>query len=151
MEVLRSGKICNHLFYVRKGLMRGYYLLEEKEVTNWIASEHDFCTSYYGFILHAASYETIECLEATEVEALSFDVVQQLYALFPETERAGRLILEEYYLRLEERLISIQFKSARERYEQLLKLRPELVRRAPLGAIASYLGMTQETLSRIRG
>jgi len=70
--------------------------------------------------------------------------------LFPETERAGRLILEEYYARLEERLISIQFKSAKERYLTLLKNRPEIIQRAPLGRIASYLGMKQETLSRIR-
>jgi CRP-like cAMP-binding protein len=73
-----------------------------------------------------------------------------MYLKFPASERTGRLILEDYYARLEERLISLQFKSAKERYAQLLEKRSDIILRAPLGRIASYLGMKQETLSRIR-
>ncbi|MBL7931953.1 MAG: Crp/Fnr family transcriptional regulator [Bacteroidia bacterium] len=130
--------------------MRGYYILDNKEVSNWLATEEHFCTSYYSFIARTSSYETIECLEKCEVEAISYSTLHKVYSLFPETERAGRLILEDYYSRLEERMISLQFKSAKERYDVLFKTRPELLKRAPLGTIASYLGMTQETLSRIR-
>ncbi|MES2679727.1 MAG: Crp/Fnr family transcriptional regulator [Bacteroidota bacterium] len=149
-ELLRNGKVCNYLFFINAGFMRGYYLLENKEVTNWLATENDFCTSYYSLISRGPSYETIECIEKCEVEAVSYATLNKVYTLFPETERVGRLILEDYYCRLEERLISIQFKSARERYEMLFKTRPELLNRAPLGYLASYLGITQETLSRIR-
>ena len=84
------------------------------------------------------------------MQAVSYALLNKVYELFPETERAGRLILEDYYLRLEERMLSIQFKSAKERYTLFSQKRPELIRRAPLGCIASYLGITQETLSRIR-
>lgn len=147
---LPEGKTCNYLYYINKGIAGGFYRMQEQEVCNWIALENDFATSYYSFISRQASYEIIECYEDTQVQAISSAKLNEMYRLFPETERAGRLILEEYYSRLEERLISIQFKSAKERYNQLLKNRPGIIQRAPLGRIATYLGMKQETLSRIR-
>ncbi len=148
--VLQQHSICNYLYYVKSGMLGSYYHTEEKEVCNWIAAENDFATSYYSFISRKASPEIIECYENTELQAISYTKLMQVYALFPETERAGRLIFEEYYLRLEERLLSIQFKSAKERYDLLMKRSPQFILRAPLGRIASYLGMSQETLSRIR-
>ncbi len=148
--VLKEGKICNYLYYINKGMMTGHYHLQDQEVCNWFALENDFATSYYSFITRQPSYEIITCIENTSVQAISHSKLNELYRMFPETERAGRLILEDYYSRLEERLISIQFKSAKERYHSLLKNRPEIIQRAPLGRIASYLGMKQETLSRIR-
>lgn len=147
---LQEGKTCNYLYYINKGIAGGFYRLQEQEVCNWIAMENDFATSYYSFISRQASYEIIECYEDTQVQAISYPKLNEMYRLFPETERAGRLILEDYYSRLEERLISIQFKPAKERYDTLLKKRPEMLLRAPLGRIATYLGMKQETLSRIR-
>lgn len=149
-NVFAQGKICNYLFFINTGLMRSFYFTENKEVTNWLAAEDDLCTSYYSFISRKPSYETIQCLENCEVEAISYSKLNETYRLFPETERAGRLILEEYYSRLEERMTSIQFKSARERYHLFYRTRPDIANRAPLGHIASYLGMTQETLSRVR-
>ena len=148
--VLRSGRLCNYLYSVKTGIMCGYYAKEQNEVCNWIAIENDLATSYYSYISRQASYETIECLEAVTAEALSYEHTSTMYTLYPETERAGRLLLEDYYMRLEERLQGIQFRTAKERYEHLLLKRPEIVQRAPLGKVASYLGMKQETLSRIR-
>lgn len=148
--VLEQHAICNYLFYIKKGILGGYYHTEDKEVCNWIACENDFATSYYSFISRKASFEIIECYETTTVQAISYKNLNTLYELFPETERLGRLILEDYYSRLEERIISIQFRSAKERYLALQQKRPQVLHRAPLGRIASYLGMTQETLSRIR-
>lgn len=149
-EILAEGKTCNYLYYVRSGMLGGYYFRDDKQVCNWISVENEFATSYYSFISREPSYETILSMESSTVQYISFTRLKELYALFPETERAGRLILEEYYMRLEERIIAIQFKSAKERYEHLYRNRPEIIRRAPLGRIASYLGMSQETLSRVR-
>lgn len=148
--ILEQHAICNYLYYIKSGIMSGYYHTEEKEVCNWLACENDFATSYYSFISRKPSYEIIECYEDTQVQAISYQHLNKLYELFPETERLGRLILEEYYSRLEERIIGIQFRSAKERYSNFFQKRPQLMNRAPLGRIASYLGMTQETLSRIR-
>ncbi|MFN7312975.1 MAG: Crp/Fnr family transcriptional regulator [Bacteroidota bacterium] len=148
--ILPEGKTCNHLYYVVNGLVGSYYVIEDHEVCNWIAMEEDMATCYYSFISREPSYETIVAFEPTTLHAVSYHTIQALYNQFPETERAGRLILENYYSRLEERLISIQFKSAKERYDMLFNKRPEIFNRAPLGRVATYLGMKQETLSRIR-
>ena len=150
-QLLHNGETCNYFYFVTKGILRSYYFSESKEVTNWFALENDFATSIYSFISRKNAYENIETLEDTEIEMLSSSALQELYINYPETERTGRLILENYYIQLEERVISIQFKSATERYNKLLNKYPEIILRAPLGNIASYLGITQETLSRIRG
>ena len=150
-EILLSEKrLCNYLYFVCKGVLGGFYHNQQKEVCNWLAAEGDFATSYYSFITRQASYETIECYENAVVEAISHQHLMKMYQLFPETERAGRLILEDYYARLEERLMAIQFKTAQQRYLQFVEKRSDLAYRAPLGRIATYLGMKPETLSRIR-
>lgn len=149
-ELLRNGENCNYFYFVNKGILRSYYFQEDKEVTNWFALENDFATSIYSFISRNQSYENIEALEDTTLEMLSNNSLQEIYTKFPETERTGRLIIENYYISLEERIVSIQFKTAKERYDKLLAKHPGIILRAPMGAIASYLGITQETLSRIR-
>ena len=73
--------------------MGGYYFSKEKEVCNWIALEQDLATSYYSFISRKPSFETIECFEPCDVEAIDHAHMNEMYSLFPETERAGRLIL----------------------------------------------------------
>lgn len=150
-QLLHNGETCNNFYFVTKGILRSYYYSDSKEVTNWFALENDFATSIYSFISRNHAYECIEALEDTEVEMLSYQSLQEIYATYPETERTGRLIIENYYINLEERVISIQFKTAKERYDRLLVRYPGIILRAPLGTIASYLGITQETLSRIRG
>jgi CRP/FNR family transcriptional regulator, anaerobic regulatory protein len=148
--LLNMNERCRDMFFVEKGLLRGYYLEDGREVTNWFAPEGDFATCFYSFIVKEPSFECIQCLEDTELVKINYTDLQQIYAAFPETERVGRLITENYYIKLEERLISIQFKTAKERYLKLMATRPFLLQRASLGQIASYLGMSQETLSRIR-
>ena len=78
-------------------------------------------------------------------------MIQGLFDTFHETERLVRIVYEKYYIRLEERFVNAQFKTAAERYENLLQESPHILTRVPLGYIAAYLGITQETLSRIRG
>lgn len=149
-NILNKGERCGHLYFVEEGLVRGYYYEEEKEITHWFAREGEFATGFYSFISREPSYEYIQALEDCKLVQVSHAALQELYSKFPETERLGRLITENYYLKLEDRLLSIQFKSAKERYHNLLSQNPKLLQRAPLGQIAAYLGITQETLSRIR-
>lgn len=148
--LLRAGERCNDLCFVEEGLLRGYYMDDDREVTNWLAIDGEFATSFYSFIARVPSTESIVALEATSLVQIPYDDLQRLYKDFPETERIGRVVTENYYIKLEGRLLGMQFTTARERYEQLLENNAALVQRAPLGHIASYLGITQETLSRIR-
>ena len=113
--ILESGTRCSNLYFIEKGLIRGYYFDEAKEITNWFAREGEFGTSFYSFISKKPSAETIQALEDCEVQQLSYAALQNLYIHFPETERIGRIITESYYIKLEERMLNMQFKTAKER------------------------------------
>lgn len=149
-ELIHNGAYCSNIYFLESGLLRGYYYQDDKEITNWLAAEGEFATNFYAFITKVHSSETIEALEDCELIELPYSNLQQLYIDFPETERLGRILTENYYIRLEERLLSLRFTTAKERYDNLVKNKPSLILRANLGHIASYLGITQETLSRIR-
>lgn len=148
--ILREGKTCQYLYFVKTGMLGGYSFIDDKEICNWIAIENSFASSYYSFLARKPSFEIIEAFEDTTVQAISYKKLNELYRKFPESERAGRLILEDYYLKLEETLLLIKFKTVKDRYNIYHSKQKEIVKRAPLGRIASYLGMTQESLSRIR-
>jgi len=139
------------MYFIEKGCVRGYYNLDGKEVTYWFGFEHSFVTSFYSFISRKPAFENIQLIEDCRVLAISYDDLQKLYDKYPEIERLVRIINENYYVRLEERFVAAQFKSAKERYAGLLDFSPHILQRMPLGHIASYLGISQETLSRIRG
>lgn len=148
--LLKDGERCRHLFYIEKGLLRGYYYEDGKDTTNWFAQEGEFATCFYAFIAKEPSFEIIQALEDCELMRLPHEALQKLYVAHPETERIGRLIIENYYTRLEERLLGIRLKTAKERYQHLIDTKPSLLQRASLGQVAAYLGITPETLSRIR-
>ncbi len=148
--LIKDGERCRNLFFIEKGLLRGYYYDSGKEITHWFAKEKEFATSFYSFITNEPSPETIETLEDCQLTQISHSDLQNLYSKFPETERIGRIITETYYIDLEERILNIQFKSAKERYQNLIEKNSSLLQRASLGQIATYLGITQETLSRVR-
>jgi len=150
-SILRIGERCNDLYFINSGLVRGYYYYDGKEVTHWFAREGEFASCFFSFISQVASVEHIEALEPCELICIPYAVLQKLYIDFPETERLGRLLTEAYYIKLENRLLALKFTDAKARYDNLLTTNPALLQRAPLGHIASYLGITPETLSRVRG
>lgn len=148
--LLTEGKICRHLYFMESGAIRGYYTLEGKEITHWFGFENDFVTSFHSFTTQQASVENIQLIEGSILWSISKTTLTDLFDRYPEIERLVRIAYEKYYIRLEERFVNAQFKTAAERYQDLLTLAPHIVERVPLGFIASYLGISQETLSRIR-
>ncbi len=148
--LLKEGQICRHLYFLEHGALRGFYNLDGKEITHWFGFENDFVTSFYSFTTHKPAVENIQLLEGSILWAISKDTVADLFNQYHEIERLVRIAYEKYYIRLEERFVNAQFKTAKERYENLLLQTPHIVERVPLGCIASYLGISQETLSRIR-
>jgi CRP-like cAMP-binding protein len=149
--LITEGSVCHQLYFLEKGCLRGYYNLEGKEITHWFAFENNFVTSFYSFISRKPGIDNIQLIEDATLWSVSFETLQKLYDQHQDIERMVRIINERYYVMLEERLISAQFKTATERYEHLLESSPYMLQRIPLGYIASYLGISQETLSRIRG
>ncbi len=148
---MREGKTCRHLYFLQQGCLRGFYNLDGKEITHWFAFENDFVTSFYSFITLQPAVENIQLLENCTLWSISKDSLTNLMNRYTDIERLVRIAYETYYLRLEERFINGQFKTAVERYSDLLQHTPHIVERVPLGCIASYLGISQETLSRVRG
>lgn len=148
--LVTHGNRCRHLYFLQQGALRGYYTLEGKEITHWFGFENDFVTSFHSFITGQPAVESIQLLQGSILWNISREKLNELLDRFPEIERLVRIIYENYYIRLEERFINSQFKSASERYQNLLEQAPHIVERVPLGYIASYLGISQETLSRIR-
>jgi len=148
--LVNEGKICRHLYFLQQGSLRGYYNLEGREVTHWFAFTEDFVTSFHSFITGQAAVENIQLLEGSVLWAISKDKLTGLMNGFHEIERIVRIAYEKYYIRLEERFVNAHFKTASERYQDLMKQSPHIIERVPLGCIASYLGISQETLSRIR-
>jgi len=145
-----EGKVCQHVYFLEKGCLRGYYNLDGKEVTYWFAFENYIVTSFFSFITCKPGVENIQVLEDCTLWAISYEDLQKLYDKYSDMERLGRIMYERYYVMLEERFVSNHFKEARERYEYLMENAPHILQRVPLGHVASYLGITQETLSRIR-
>lgn len=148
--LIKDGERCTDMFFIQKGFIRGFYFDDGKEITSWFAQEGEFATCYYSFISEKPSFENVQALEDCELIKIPNNILQNLYLRFPETERIGRIVVENYYLKLDERFLNIQFKSAKERYQNLILSKPSLLQRASLGQIATYLGISQETLSRIR-
>jgi CRP-like cAMP-binding protein len=148
--LVREGKTCRHLYFLQQGALRGYYTLDGKEITHWFAFENDFVTSFHSFITRQPSVENLQLLEASILWAISKEKLTQLMNSYHQVERMVRIAYENYYIRLEERFVNAQFRTASERYQDLLLQSPHIIERVPLGAIASYLGISQETLSRIR-
>lgn len=148
--LLTEGKTCRHLYFLEKGALRGYYILDGKEITYWFGFENDFVTSFHSFITRQPAVENIQFLEGSIVWSISKEKLTSLFNQYHEIERLVRIAYEKYYIRLEERFVGAQFKTAAERYDNLLKQSPHILERVPLGHIASYLGISQETLSRIR-
>lgn len=149
--LVKAGKVCQELYFLEKGCLRAYYDADGKEVTSWFAFEDSFATSFYSFISQQPALENIVLMEEAELIVIRYQDLQNLYTQFHELETLGRLINEQYYVKLEERIVSRQFKTAKEIYDALLQNTPHILQRVPLGYVASYLGITQETLSRIRG
>lgn len=149
--LLEAGQVCRHLYFVEEGCLRAFYAPDGKDITNWFAFEHDFVTSFKSAIYRVASVEHIQAIEACRLVQISMEDVQKLSTSFISIERLIKKIYEQYYIRLEDRYTQAHFKTATERYQQLLEEQPHILQRMPLGFVASYLGISFETLSRIRG
>lgn len=148
--LLRADRVENHIYFIKKGVVRAYADHDEGQVTFWFGTEGDPVLSMKSYIAGEKSYENIELLEDCELYELSISKLKSLYNSDVNLANWGRKLAEHELVKTEERLISMQFKSGQVRYADLLAHRPELLRRVQLGYIASYLGMSQVSLSRIR-
>lgn len=147
--LVKEGKVCNHIYYLQSGIARLFYNQKDKEVTSWFAIEGQIITSS-SFITRSPSIETLQCLVNCTVLQIDYNDLQQLFKNHPQTEKFARIAQEQMIILMEARIKGLHFQTAKERYEHLLQTFPKEIFTIPNYYIASYLGITPETLSRIR-
>lgn len=148
--LLNADCIEKSIYFIRKGLVRAYANTSSEQITFWFGMEGDPVLSMKNYILGEKSYESIEVLEDCELYELNIAKLKTLYENDVHLANWGRKLAELELIKTEERLIAMQFKTAQQRYVDLITSQPELLQRVQLGLIASYLGMSQVSLSRIR-
>lgn len=148
--LFEAGRIVNTIYLVKKGMVRAYSDTENNQVTFWFGKEGDIVICMKSHVANEKGYENIELLEDSEIYEMDSGKINVLFETDIHIANWGRKFAEMELLRTEERFISRQFKTASERYADLLKNFPHLIQRVQLGHIASYLGITQASLSRIR-
>jgi CRP/FNR family transcriptional regulator, anaerobic regulatory protein len=138
------------IWFIEKGMLRCFYMLEDKEVSSWFMKEGDVTVSVESFFRQTISYESIQALEDSTVHYITFDELQFIYRNFIEFNFIGRLLLEHYYTLSEQRLYAIRMQRSPDRYAYLMEHHPELIQRVPSKHLASYLGIMDVTLSNIK-
>lgn len=149
---VKEGQHCTQLGYLSKGLARVYYMIDGKEITSYFntCNRNVFVCAFTSFLSKKPSFEYVHFLEDSELLLLNYDDLQKVYDKSPNLQKAGRLMAEFNYVLSMERIYSLQQASAIERYNNMLKIYAGLLNQVPHHYIASYLGITPESLSRIR-
>ena len=150
-KLLPLNATCKNLWFIKKGSVRHYVLSTKgKEFNTWFSLEGDIVVAVKSFFEQTPTREGIELLEDCELLYISYSDLQKIISKYRKAETVSRKMMERYYILLEERLYVMQSSTAIEKYKYLIETYPEIVRRVPQNHIASYLGITKETLSRIR-
>jgi CRP/FNR family transcriptional regulator, anaerobic regulatory protein len=147
----RAGQVARQMYFIDKGAVRGYFLLPDgRDVSCYFGFEGHFACAVDSFVSGTPSIYYIEAIEDTVVYSISIEHLEELYDRHHAMERFGRLVIQQEYLALSNQHQSMQFMTAEQRYLQLLEKYPHVVQRVSIKDIASFLGINQETLSRIR-
>ncbi len=147
---LQQNKIARKLAFIESGLMRQFYLNEEKEVTTCFCKEDTIATSYSSLITKTPSKIAIQAIESCTLTVIAYDALQEIYTAEPFWQQVGRLASESEYVNTECHKHFINDLTATQRYQEVLSKDADLLQRVPLIYLASYLQIAPETLSRIR-
>ncbi|NQX43367.1 cAMP-binding domain of CRP or a regulatory subunit of cAMP-dependent protein kinases [Pedobacter steynii] len=148
--LVKEHQYSKSLMFMVKGALRAYYLKDGKDISDWFAFENDFICEINSFFLDKPSDHYFETLEKSTILILSKDSIMKLCDQYHDIERLARYSTTKTMIGLQRRLVSLQFETALQKYNNLLAVHPGIVQRVSLGHIASFLGITLETLSRIR-
>ncbi len=148
--LLSEGEIAHEFGFILKGVFRIYYLQDGKETTRYIGAENNFISSAQSFTTQQPSIEYVQALENSELLMISYKDLQTIYKSATKWERLGRIFAEKSYNYLQSHIYSIISLPAIERYHNFCTDNPDLAKRVPQYIIASYLGVSPETISRIR-
>jgi CRP-like cAMP-binding protein len=148
---VKQGKICRQIAFINKGVLRTFYLNDKaEETTSCFCTENSLTTSYKSFILQQPSTLSIQALEDTELLVIDYENLERLYSTSMVWQNIGRAVAQREYIVMEQYASVLNNETAKEKYLRLLKEQPTVLQKANIEDIASYLGITRRTLSRIR-
>ncbi|WP_027385982.1 Crp/Fnr family transcriptional regulator [Chryseobacterium gregarium] len=149
-ELLLEGSNSKKFFYLESGLIRLYYLKDGKDITHHFLQECSIYTPIENVFLNQYYPYNLVLVENSVIRTVDFSLIEQYVDTEPKLQRLSRFLAVSAIKQLSDQLHSIKFQTAQERYKILLQNYPGILLRVPLGHIASYLGITQQTLSVIR-
>jgi CRP-like cAMP-binding protein len=149
-DVQAIGHTCKTIYFVKSGVVRIYYFKDATDITESFEFENAFVARAESLFTGKPSLKAIQAIEDTTLIAIDSGKLFKLFDSYPDLERLFRKIIENSYVNTVNRIESLQFNTADERYFNLLKDHPNVLKRVPLKLIASYLGITPVSLSRIR-
>ncbi len=147
--LLFQGQVCNKIYFVTKGCLRLYYIADDVETTVWFSFENNSAIELSSFLSGLPSDYFIEAIEDSEILSFQKSDLENLYKNHPEMESIFRVFWEDVILTLLERFTSLQKYSAEIRYRDLMN-QPKYLQRIPQKYLASYIGVTPTSLSRIK-
>lgn len=148
---VKQGNICRQIAFINKGILRTFYLNDKaNETTSCFCIENNLTTSYKSFIQQQPSTLSIQALESSELLVIDYEHLQKLYETSVVWQNIGRVLAEKEYIVMEQYASVLNNETAKEKYLRLIKEQPYVLQKASMEDIASLLGMTSRTLSRIR-
>jgi CRP-like cAMP-binding protein len=148
--ILSEGEICKHAWVVLHGVIRSFHYVGETEVTSRLMKPHHIIISVESFYAQTPAFECLQALQPSVLACLHFQQLEALYQQFPAFNYTGRRLTEHYLFLTERRLYLLRKQRALDKYKFFLDEYPGLINEIPLKYIASFLGINQETLSRVR-
>lgn len=148
--LVQERQICGKIAYISDGLFRIFNLKDGVEVNTCFCKENSITSSFRSFINQTPSKESIQAIENSTVITISWSNINKLQNESAIWQKLRQTLTDKECVRLSDRATSLSFESALEKYENILKYQPEIVQRVPIQHIASYIGVSRETLSRIR-
>lgn len=148
--IIRAGRLDREVYFIEKGMTRSYILDDGREITTWFSKEGDATCGSWDLYRNKAGFEYVETVEETMAYSISIEKLNELYESRIDIANWMRVLQQENFLRLQDIHISQLRLTAKERYEKLIKEYPDIFNRVNLGHIASFLGIAQPSLSRIR-
>ena len=149
-KLITEGQVNQNVYFIKSGILRNYLMREGVDITTWFFFTNDFITTFESFQLQIPGIETSEALTDCELVYISFEELEKLNNTSHQWERISRVFIMKYAIQQGERLLMMHTMNAEEKYDYLIKNFPQVVQNIPNKFVASYLGITRETLSRIR-
>lgn len=146
----KPGRLCDGLGFVQEGLLRVYAIVGDKEVTQWIATKGYFITDLASLVFKAPARWYIQALTDVELFTIDRSDYHNIGLVLPRWHELEKLFIAKCSVLMESRIFNHLSLSAEQRYDQLFETNPSLLNQVPLQYLASMLGMTAETFSRIR-